>query len=316
MTRRTASAPATIANLGPGFDVLGLCLEGPRDTVTVELTLDGRFTLEEVTGEPSAAAALSQSRNALDNCVGVVAQAVLRQFGEPNLGAKIWLHKGLPIGSGLGSSAASSVAAALATAACLDPRLPKGLLFDLAREGERLASGSPHPDNVAPALFGGILACMHGEGEHVDLITLGAPRNLQVVAVKPNITLPTAQARHLLPKLVPMQDVVHNLGAVAGLVKALLTEDLELMRLCFKDRLATPYRAPLIPGYAEVEAAALELEALGFGIAGSGPSVFAFAQDRDHAIELADVMVEVFESLGLSAYALVSAIDSEGAQLL
>jgi homoserine kinase len=316
MTKRTAYASATVANLGPGFDVLGLCLEGPRDRVTVELTTDGRFELVEVTGPDEVVQRLGHDRDALKNCAGVAAKAVIEAFAPRGTGARIWLDKGLPLGSGLGSSAASSVAAAVATAACIDSDLPKDFVFPACREGERLATGNPHPDNVAPALLGGVVACLHGEGEHVDLVTLPAPRGLQVVAVKPDIEVRTADARAVLPKAIPMHDVVRNLGAMAGLVKALMAGDLALLGRCLEDRLATPYRKALIPGYDEVVEAALAARAIGAGISGSGPSMFALCGDRDDALAVADAMVEAFERRGLGARAIVSAVDRYGAQVI
>lgn len=314
MTRRTAVASATVANLGPGFDVLGLCLEGPRDRVTVELTPDGIIELVEVTGPDEVVARLSGS--ALANCAGVAVKAVLDQFADPGTGARIWLEKGLPLGSGLGSSAASSVAAAVAAAGCIDPDLPKDFCFSAAREGERLATGTPHPDNVAPALLGGIVACLHGVDEHVDLVTLPAPRGLQVVAVKPALEIKTADARAALPREVPLHDAVRNLGAMAGLVKSLMSGDLALLGRCLEDRLATPYRKKLIPGFDDAVEAAIKAGAVGAGISGSGPSMFALCGERDAALTVADAMVEAFERRGIAARAIVSGVDRYGAQII
>lgn len=313
MTRKTAVAAATVANLGPGFDVLGLCLEGPRDIVTAELTATGEIELVDIRGPAEVVAKLSGK--ALENCAGVSAYHVLKQFA-PGAGARLWLEKGLPLGSGLGSSSASSVAAAVAIAACIDPDLPKELLFSAVREGERLATGTPHPDNVAPALFGGIIACLHGEGEHVDVVTLPVPRGLMVVCVKPDFEVRTADARAVLPKEIPIGDAVRNLGMMAGLVKALASGDLELLGKCLDDRIATPYRKRLIPGYDDAVAAAMKYNALGAGISGSGPAMFALCSDRDDALAVADAMVEAFERRSIGARAIVSAIDRDGAQLI
>lgn len=137
------------------------------------------------------------SGEALKNCAGVAALAVLKNL-RAGCGRAPVARQGAAAGSGLGSSAASSVAGAVAVAACIDPDLPKELLFDATREGERLATGTPHPDNVAPALFGGIIACIHGEGEHVDVVTLPVPRGLMVVCVKPDFEVRTADARAVL----------------------------------------------------------------------------------------------------------------------
>lgn len=313
MTRKTAVAAATVANLGPGFDVLGLCLEGPRDTVTAELTTTGAIELVDVTGPADIVAKLGG--RALENCAGVSAKAVLEQFA-PGAGARLWLDKGLPLGSGMGSSAASSVAGAVAVAACIDPDLPKELLFGAVREGERLATGTPHPDNVAPCLFGGIVACLHGEGETVDVVTLPVPRGLMVVCVKPDFEVRTADARAVLPQAVPMRDAVKNLGAMAGLVKALASGDLELLGKCLDDRLATPYRKRLIPGFDDVMEAAAAAGALGAGISGSGPALFALCAGRDDALTVADAMVEAFERRQIKSRAIVSAIDRDGAQIV
>jgi homoserine kinase len=309
--RRTAQASATIANLGPGFDMLGLCLEGPHDRVTAELTTDGRVEIVAVTGDDGLL-----PLTAADNCAGVVARHVLDRFAPPGAGVRLWLDKGLPLGSGLGSSAASSVAAAVAVLACIDPGIPKDFAFEAAREGERLATGSPHPDNVAPALFGGIVACMHGRDEHVDVLTLRAPAALFVAVVKPDLTLRTAESRAVLPTAIPMRDAVANMGAIAGFVKAILTEDLHLLGRCLEDRLATPSRRGLIPGYDAVVDAAASAGAIGAGIAGAGPAIFALCEGRETAIEAADRMVEAFAGCGLASSAVVSAVNSRGAELV
>lgn len=311
MTRvAIASAAATVANLGPGFDVLGLCLDGPRDRVRAELTGDGRVELVEVTGDGGRL-----SRDALDNCAGVAAQAVLARFGAPGAGVRLWLHKGLPLGSGLGSSAASAVAAAVATARLVAPEVAREALLDACREGERLATGSPHPDNVAPSLCGGLVACLPGEGEAVEVLRLSLPAGLHVACVKPEIEVRTADARAAMPKALPVADVVRTLASMAGLVTALARGDLGLLGRCLDDRVATPYRKGLIPGYDAVMAALVAAGAVGGGISGSGPTLFALAADRAVAERAAAAMVEAFGTVGLGAMALVSAVDPGGARV-
>jgi homoserine kinase len=309
--RRTAQATATIANLGPGFDMLGLCLEGPCDRVTAELTTDGTVAIADITGDGGAL-----SRDPSGNCVGVVAHHILSAFAPPGAGVRLWVDKGLPLGSGLGSSAASSVAAAVAVLACVDPHIPRDFAFQAAREGERLATGTPHPDNVAPALFGGVVACMHGANEQVDILTLPAPADLVVAVVKPAISLSTAASRAVLPPAVPMADAVANLGAVAGFVKALMTDDLHLLGRCLEDRLVTPWRKSLIPGFDAVREAAARAGALGAGIAGAGPAVFALCEGREVAHDAAAAMVEAFWRAGHEAHAIVSAVNPRGAELV
>ncbi|MCB9727540.1 MAG: homoserine kinase [Deltaproteobacteria bacterium] len=310
MRTAIATAPATVANVGPGFDVLGLCLEEPRDRVRAELTADGRVELVAVEGDEGRL-----SRVAAENCAGVAAQAVLERFGAAGSGVRLWLDKGLPLGSGLGSSAASAVAAALATARLVCPEVPKEALLDACREGERLATGSPHPDNVAPSLLGGLVACLPGAGEAVEVVRLALPAGLHVVCVKPDVEVRTADARRVMPAAIPVADVVRTLAAMAGLVTALASGDLELAGRCLDDRVATPYRRALIPGYDAVMEALLRAGAVGGGISGSGPTVFALAGDRECARRAADAMVEAFATAGHAAMALVSAVDPSGARL-
>ena len=310
MRRAVASAAATVANLGPGFDVLGLCLVGPRDHAIAELTDDGRVTLVEVTGDGGRL-----PRQAEANCAGVAARAVLERFGEPGAGVRLWLDKGLPLGSGLGSSAASAVAAALATAEVACPDVGKAELLDACREGERLATGTPHPDNVAPSLLGGLVACLAREGEAIEVVRLPLPAGLHVACLKPAVEVRTADARAAMPAAIPVSDVVRTLGNMAGLVAALASGDLELVGRCLGDRVATPYRKAFIPGFDEAMAAAAAAGAVGGGISGSGPTVFALASDLAGAEAAADAVEAVFRARGLQVLRLVGAVDPVGARV-
>jgi len=312
--RAIATASATVANLGPGFDVLGLCLEGPRDTVTAELTDTGAIEIVEITGHGASGAGRLPTDPAA-NCAGVAARHVLERFGPPGIGARLWLDKGLPLGSGLGSSSASSVAGALAVANLIDPGLPREVLLDACREGERVAAGSPHADNVGPCLLGGVVACLHDDGETVHVLPLAFPDGLVLAVAKPDFDVRTADARAALPATVPLADAVRNVGWTAGLVTALAQGDMDLLALCLRDRLATPYRKALVPGFDEVVAAAVAAGAVGAGLAGSGPTIFALTDDRDAALAAADAMVEAFAKAGSRALAFVSPVDRYGAQV-
>ena len=314
--RARASAAATVANLGPGYDALGLCLEGPRDVVEVELTGSGRVELVEVVGDGGAL-----SREAAGNCATVAAEAVLRGVGTeaprggPRVGLRVWLRKGLPLGSGLGSSAASSVAGAVAAAAALGWDGPRQDLLDACREGERLATGTPHPDNVAPSLLGGLVVCVPRGGERVEIIRAATPAGLWVAAVKPAVTVRTADARAALPTTVPLGDAVANVAHAAGLVAALGRGDLGAAGRCLEDRLATPYRARNIPAYAAVVAAARGAGAAGAGISGSGPTVFALCAARAVAERAAAAMEAAFAAAGHASLRIVSAVDPAGARV-
>ena len=309
----TASAAATVANLGPGYDVLGVCLEGPRDRVRVERTSSGRVELVAIAGDGGVL-----PRDARSNCATVAAEAVLKRFGQPGDGLRLWLHKGLPLGSGMGSSAASAVAATVATAHVIAPHTQRHLLLDACREGERLATGVPHPDNVAPSLFGGIVACVPRPQRHpeaVEVVPLPVPEQLWLACVKPDVTVKTADARAVLPATVPLTDAVYQLAQITALTAALASEDLELLGRSLNDALVTPYRKRFIPGFDEVCEAARRAGALGAGISGSGPTVFAVAPDAATAQAAATAMEEVFARQGHDALVTVSAVDPGGARL-
>ncbi len=313
MSRRaTASAAATVANLGPGFDVLGLALEGPRDRVTAERFdgAQGRVELVAVEGDGGRL-----PRAAEQNCAGVAARAVLERFAPPGVGVRLWLDKVLPLGSGLGSSAASSVAAAMATAAVACPEVPREALLDACREGERLATGTPHPDNVAPSLLGGLVACLARGGEAIEVVRLPLPDGLHLACLKPSVEVRTADARAAMPAAIPVGDVVLTLGNMAGLVTALATGDLALVGRCLGDGVATPYRKGFIPGFDEAMAAARGAGAVGGGISGSGPTVFAMTAGPAEAEAAADAMASVFRRRGLDVLRVVSPVDAGGARL-
>jgi len=278
--------------------------------VQVELTDTGRIELVDITGDGGML-----PREAAQNCAGVVAHEVLKRFGEQSMGLRMRLHKGLPLGSGLGSSAASGVAAAIATAALMQANISKLELLDACREGERLATGSPHPDNAAPSLLGGFVACVPREGEAVEVLSLRVPATLFFVCVKPDFSVSTQMARDRVPTSVPMADCITNMGNLAGLVSALASGDMDLLGRCLEDRLATPYRAPLIDGYEEVTRAAREAGAIGAGISGSGPTLFAIANSRDVAEHVSRAMVSAFERRGHSCLSIVSPVDPVGARL-
>lgn len=309
-----ASAGATLANLGPGYDVLGLCLEGPRDVVRATRTEAPGVVLARVSGD---AGRLPTS--AADNCAGVAVVHVVERFAPEGFGVSLELDKGLPLGSGLGSSAASSVAAAVAVAALIEAEtgavIPREALLDACREGERLATGSPHPDNVAPSLLGGIVACLPRGGEELEVVRLPVPEGLAVACVKPSLEVRTADARGVLPPAIPMADVVHNLAAVAGLVAGLASGDLALVGRSLEDRVVTPYRKTLIRGFDEAVAAARGAGALGAGISGSGPTLFALAEGAEAAARVAAAMTQAWAELGLTTTEVVGHVDPGGARL-
>jgi homoserine kinase len=304
-------APATIANLGPGFDVLGLALTEPGDLVEGELCGQPGVDLVEITGDRGLL-----SRDPDKNVAGGAAREVLRRADAQGTGVRLWLHKQMPLASGLGSSGASSAAAAFAVNELLGRPLSGHEIVLSAMEGERTASGSPHADNVAPSVLGGIVLIR--SYEPLEIVSLPVPDDLFVAVVHPHCEVSTSDARRLVQaRTFGLEAIVANLGNVASLVAALHKGDLDLLGRSIEDRLIEPLRATLIPGFAAVKSAAFSSGALGCSIAGSGPSVFAFGRGPAAAESIGDAMRSAFRSaaqLGSDLY--VGNVNRRGTRIL
>ena len=289
-------APATVANLGPGFDVLGLALSTPGDVLDAELSDHPCVEIVDITGDGGAL-----SRDPDKNVAGRAAADVLQRAGV-RTGVRLWLHKQMPLASGLGSSGASSAAAAVAVNELLGKPLSIRDVVLSAMEGERAASGTPHADNVAPSVMGGV--ALVRSYDPFEVIALPVPERLHVAVVHPHCKVSTAEARRLVKgRTYSLDVIVPNLGNVAALVAALSLGDLSLLGRSIDDRLIEPLRATLIPGFPAVKQAALEAGGLGCSIAGSGPSVFAFAESMDAAEKIGTEMQKAFR--------LVAKLDSD-----
>jgi len=283
------SAPATIANFGPGFDVFGLCLEKPRDFIRVRLSdeIEVKVKGYRVPEEPHK------------NVASVSALSLLREVGVES-GFKMKIKKGIRPKSGLGSSGASALGGALAIARLLDIE-DKEIILRAALEGERVASGSPHGDNVVPALFGGFVVLK----SLFPLEVFKIDAKLKLVVVLPEVEVSTKRAREVLPKYVPLSDAVRNLALASSLVLALENDDIEKVGKLLDDYLAIPYRKPIIPWFDRVRKAALESGAYGLSISGSGPAVFALGENLD---EIGKAIVEAFEEEGINAEYFISKV--------
>jgi homoserine kinase len=303
-------APATIANLGPGFDVLGLALSTPGDLLDAELSDEPGIEIIEITGDGGAL-----SRDPVKNVAGRAAGDVLRRAGSAH-GLRLRLHKQMPLASGLGSSGASSAAGAVAANELLGRPLGAHDVVLAAMEGEKAASGTPHADNVAPSVMGGIVLVR--SYEPFEIVALPVPAQLRVAVVHPHCEVSTAAARRLLTERAFGLDViVPNLGSVAALVAALYSGDLTLLGRSIDDRIVEPLRGTLIPGFAAVKHAALDAGAFGCSIAGSGPSVFAFAADDDSAGRIGARMQAAFKSAaGLASDLFCGTVSTEGARVV
>jgi len=300
-----AIAPATIANLGPGFDILGLALAEPFDRVIAERTDAPGLQITQITGDGGRL-----SRDPTRNTAGVSALYVLRQLGI-RAGVSMIIHKGLPLASGLGSSAASAVAGAMAINALFGDQLSRLQLLDACVEGEALVSGR-HADNVAPALIGGIVLVMGVTAETV--YPLPTPPGLILALVTPNVAVPTAQARAVLPKQVDLHLAVQQAAAVAHVVAALYTGDIPtLARAMEADKIIEPARAHLMPGLAAVRAAAARVGGLATVISGAGPTLCTVCPSEEIAQRVVDAMNDVYKSLNLACVTRVTRPSPNGA---
>lgn len=304
-----AFAPATVSNVGCGFDVFGLALERPGDEVTVRRGGGPNHLRLRVAGDGGRV-----PTDPARNSAAVAARAVRERLGVQD-GLDLTVHKGLPLASGLGGSAASAVAGAVAAHVLLGGGLDETALLGCALAGEQLGSGAGHPDNAAPALAGGFVLAM--PGDPVRIVRLPVPDGLVVAVARPRMEVETARARAILDDTVPLAAAVRQWGSTAGLVAALYEEDWELLARSVHDAVAEPVRALLVRGFEAVKARALEAGAAGAGLSGSGPSVFALCRGRSVAERVAQAMADGFrEEAGADSQRIVSPVGRTGARVL
>jgi homoserine kinase len=281
-----AFAPATVSNLGPGFDCLGLAVEGLGDRVEARRREAPGVEVLEITGDEGRL-----PKDPTRNTAAVAAAHLLRVAGVAD-GVDLRLHKGLPLGSGLGSSGASAVAAAVAVDGALGLGLPPTTLIDAAREAEAVACGTPHPDNVAPSVLGGIV--LISSTEPLRVIELPVPDSLWLALYTPGCEVATADARAVLPKQVPLSAAVRQSARLGLLVHALHRDDLALLGEAIADDIVEPARAGLIPGFLDAKVACLEAGALACSISGAGPTTFALAADETRARAFVEILEEAY----------------------
>jgi len=303
-----AFAPASVGNIGVGFDVLGHVIAGPRDIARVRRLDTPEVRIDAIGGAVEGADRLPLA--AADNTAGRALQSLRAALSLP-FGFALTLEKGIPLGSGLGGSAASCVAALVAANALLDAPLSREALYPFALDGESVASGARHGDNVAPMLLGGVTLSTSDR-----LIALDVPDWLHAVVVHPDQVLETRRSRAVLADPYPLHDVVTHSTHLALFLTGLQRGDRDLIRAGLHDVLVEPRRAPLIPGFAAVKAAALAHGALGASISGGGPSVFAWFDSREAAERAAPAMRAGFADAGIDAQAHVSPVAGPRADLL
>ncbi len=299
-------SPATIANVSCGFDVLGLALESIGDEMIVRKTSEKGVKIVKISGQKLP---LEVNRNV----AGVAALALLKK-ANVTTGFEIEIVKKIKPGSGIGSSAASAAGAVWAINKLLGNPFSLTELVQFAMEGERLASGVAHADNVAPALFGGFTLVR--SQEPLDIVAIHTPTDLYATVIHPQIEIKTADARKILKETVLLNDAVKQWGNVGGLISGLYTEDYDLIGRSLHDYIVEPVRTALIPSYAALKETAIKSGALGCGISGSGPSVFALSKGKETAQQVAKAMHNVYKNTGIAFDIHVSKINPTGINIL
>jgi homoserine kinase len=304
----TVFAPATVANVGVGFDVLGFAIAAAGDTVRVRLRKEMGVVIDSVSG------VVPDLPTEADRNTASVALQALAEDLRLTHGFGVEVDKGIPLGSGMGGSAASAVGAVVAGNGLLDRPLPRERLLTYALEGERAASGAPHADNAAPCLYGGLTALVADNPPRV--VSIPVPAELSVVLVHPDRRIDTRDAREVLRKEIGLREHVEQSMRLCGLIVGCFNGDLKLIGESLQDRIIEPQRSRLIEGFDVAAAAANDAGALGFGIAGSGPSVFALCADDDSAESTRAAVVRAFREQSVDSEGWVSSIDAGGAAVV
>ncbi len=309
----TAFAPATVANVAVGFDILGHALDGAGDEVTVtRLPGKPRVVVGEIRGCDGAEVKDIPADPKLNT-----ATAGLLSFlkdTKPGFGLEVSIRKGIAIGSGMGGSAASAVGGLVAANALLPKPLPKDELFHYALIGEKAASGSIHGDNVAPCLFGGL--CLIRSVSPPDLVAVPVSPKILCVLVHPHLQISTRRARGILKPTITLAAHIQQSSNLAGLLTGCIARDHELIRRSLSDVIIEPQRKKLIPGFDDAKRVALKNGALGFSISGSGPSVFAWVDSPLAARRVRDSVVRAFKRAGVNSDAWISPISLRGARVI
>jgi len=298
--------PATIANLSCGFDVLGLCLNNVGDEMIIRKTSEKGIKIIKIVG---ADLPLETEKNV----AGVAAMAMISNLNL-DFGFEIEIYKKIKAGSGIGSSAASSAGAVFGINELLGRSFSAKDLIAFAMEGEKLASGSAHADNVAPALLGGFVLVR--SYNPLDIIKIKSPEELYATVIHPQIELKTSDARSVLKQNVTLKQAVIQCGNLGGLISGLYTNDYDLIGRSLNDEIVEPLRSVLIPKFDLVKQKAIENGALGGGISGSGPSIFALSKGKETAEKVAKAMSEVYEEMNLKYEIHVSKVNSDGIKIL
>lgn len=309
ITSVKAFAPASVANVSCGFDVLAFAIHGPGDIVEVSKKDTPGVEIAKIEGDGG----FLPKNPPIENTAGRAVIAMIEDLGiAETTGFSIKIKKMMPLGSGMGSSAASSVAAVVALNELLSNPYSKGDLLQFAMQGELAASGSPHADNVSASLLGGFTLVR--SQNPLDIVKLHVPDGLIAAVFHPNISISTKNTRLILRKSVQMSQAIQQWGNVGGLIAGFYTEDFDLISRSMTDHIVEPARSILIPGFDEMKESALEKGALGFSISGAGPSVFALCRSEEDAHSIRKEIERILDTFNLTVDAYISPINMEGSK--
>jgi len=299
--------PATVSNVGPGFDLLGFALESPGDEMIIRRNGTGRLTLYNETDS-------DLPTDPEKNVASVAALSMLRELDSPE-GFDIIFTQKIPPGSGVGSSAASCVAAVVGINELLGSPFDTAALVPYAMEGEKLASGGDvHADNIAPALLGGV-TLIRGY-DPLDIKHIPYPADLWCAVIHPNLEIRTSESRKLIPRMIPLETALKQCGNLAGLVAGLSSGDYSLIGRSVTDLFAEPYRTQHLPDFAALKAAAIDAGSVGTGLSGSGPSVFSLCRGEEMAASVGGVMKAHFSVRDIDSRLYVSRISQAGCKII
>lgn len=297
----TIKSPASVANLVCGFDIIGLALEDPYDIMHLEFNNEPGLTIKHLDhfGLPTEIE---------KNVAGVALQSLMKEI-EPEIGFALTIDKRIMPGSGLGSSAASAAGAVFAANELLGKRFDNDTLIRFAMNGEKIASGVKHADNIAPCLLGGItlVRSIHP----LDVVDISAPQ-LYITVIHPQIEVMTSDARRILKQEVPLKSAIKQWGNVAGLIAGLMKGDYDLIGRSLEDVIIEPARNILIPGFEEIKLNCIKAGALGGGISGSGPSIFMLSKTKEVALQVESEMKKVYLPLGIDFKTYVTTLNTIG----
>lgn len=299
-------SPATISNISCGFDVLGLALDTVGDEMIIRKVPQKGVKITKVIGQELP----METHN---NVAGIAALALLAEI-DCDFGFEIEIYKNIKPGSGIGSSAASSAGAVWAINELLGKPFNSTDLVRFAMEGECMASGEKHADNVAPALFGGFTLVR--SYQPLDVIKINTPNELFATVIHPQIEIKTADARKILKPTVPLKDAIKQWGNLGGLISGLYTDDYDLIGRSLEDHIIEPIRSILIPAFDKVKLQSIKSGALGCGISGSGPSIFALCKGEKTALKVAEAMKLVYNKVGIAYEIHVSKVNKQGIKIL